>query len=86
MIALEDVVGRRDLGSARRLEMPASWTLQDELDLICFELLEKLCFIELDGLVNMVHVIFARLPLLSYRFGDKIQLFLMLFVGVNVCE
>lgn len=64
--ALVAVAGLRGRGSWRRLETPASLVpLNEELGLLCLELLEKLCLIELDDL-NIL-VMMARLPLLDHQ-------------------
>lgn len=61
--ALVAVVGLRGRGSWRRLETPASFVpLNEELGLLCLELLEKLCLIEFDDL----NILVARLPLLDH--------------------
>lgn len=63
--ALVAVVGLRGRGSWRRLETPASFVpLNEELGLLCLELLEKLCLNELDDGLN---ILVARLPLLDHQ-------------------
>lgn len=53
--ALVAVVGLRDRGSWRRFEIPASLVpVNEELDLPCFELFEKLCFMELEVDLNIL--------------------------------
>lgn len=53
--ALVAVVGLRVRGSCRRLETPASLVpVNEELVLPCFELFEKLCFMELEVDLNIL--------------------------------
>lgn len=53
--ALVAVVGLRVRGSCRRFETPASLVpVNEELDLPCFELFEKLCFMELEVDLNIL--------------------------------
>jgi len=69
--ALVAVVGLRGRGSWRRLETPASLVLlNEEPGLLCLELLEKLCFIELDGL----NISMTRLPRLENEDRGFVQM------------